>query len=141
MSIVIKVSFVLWYMWWLKCGFGFLVNHAKVEQLSIKSKKLKNDIYRTANFLSTSEAKTRLIGWYLVPSVVKVSICFMSYSGSSYLGYGSTLTFRGVLGHTAMRYHEYTLLFGKLGIRTVVYHINWITSDGLIVCILSGVCL
>ena len=58
---------------------GFQVTHAKVEQLSIKGKTLKHDIYRTTNFLSTSEAKTRLIGQYLVPSVVKVSICFMFY--------------------------------------------------------------
>ena len=68
-----------WYMWWVTCGFGFIVNRAIVEQLSMKSETLKHDIYMTANFLWTSEATTKQIGWYLVPSVVKVSIYFISY--------------------------------------------------------------
>ena len=57
-----KVSFVFFIHVTGEKWVWFVVHHAKVEQISIKSKTLKHDMYRTANFLSASEAKTRLIG-------------------------------------------------------------------------------
>ena len=57
MSIVINVSFV--FLKSVECvkWVGFVVNHTKVEQLSVKSKKIKHEMYRTADFLSTIEVK------------------------------------------------------------------------------------
>ena len=43
-SVVIKVSFVFFWHVLGKCGFGFVVNHAEVKQLSIKRKTRKHDI-------------------------------------------------------------------------------------------------
>ena len=56
---VIKVLFIFLMHVEGKIEVGFVVNNPRVEQLSIDNKRIKHAMYRTADFMSTSEAKKR----------------------------------------------------------------------------------